>query len=352
MKVGRHSAFEDAYMAKFREIAQNYGVFVEYARDVAARDIGLHFTQPHRSGDRIVTPSLAWFQMKGIHAATLTAEAIKEAGAVQLQLDTRHLIFWYMQPAPTYLTTYAEATDEFYIINIKDWVANTLGDEVLTTSQQSFTISIPTTEKLDDHAFRIILNTNLIPIMRSKLDADDQMALRFLRDAELVKWLDRSTNAGVETRLRIIKWMSKTRTEVYFEERAPGDKEWRIVREHWQYMMDRIGDAFPYLNFEPDEQADADDVYEFVDFDTNRLLPTDDEYEWEPETLLEISRGVISVGEMYAGEVIEHCLGISLNAIGQTWARSIEILEKAEIIAVTDKPSSFVSVAPWHARKL
>ena len=101
MKIGATDEFESLYMAKFRQLAAPYGVFVEYALDRAGRDIGLHLTQPIASSrGRIVTPALIWFQMKGIMKQTLSIEDYKSIEEVSIVLEVAHLRFWYMNVHP------------------------------------------------------------------------------------------------------------------------------------------------------------------------------------------------------------------------------------------------------------
>jgi hypothetical protein len=118
VKIGGRDDFESVYMAKFRSLAAPYGVFVEYEKDRAGRDIGLHLTQPSRDGDgKIVTPALVWFQMKGIMENTLSLKDYRAADDVPVDLDTSHLRFWYINVQPTYLAVYVESADQFLAID-------------------------------------------------------------------------------------------------------------------------------------------------------------------------------------------------------------------------------------------
>jgi hypothetical protein len=125
MQIGVTDDFERQYMAKFRAIASTYGIFVEYSIDRAARDIGLHFTQESADNKKIVVPSLAWFQMKGIMTDTLPLSEYKATNIVSVPLSTNHLRFWYVSPESTFLVIYIGSADEFLVINIKDWVRMT-----------------------------------------------------------------------------------------------------------------------------------------------------------------------------------------------------------------------------------
>ncbi|MBO9501201.1 DUF4365 domain-containing protein [Brevundimonas sp. A19_0] len=222
MKVGAADDLEHRYMAKFRQFAASYGTFVEYTSDRAGRDIGLHLTQLASSGGKVVTPALVWFQMKGIPAARLPREAFDAAEAVTLSLQTNHLRFWYIAPEPSYLVVYVESSDQFLVFNIKTWISEELGETVLTTTQQSYSVSIDKKNILDDHAFGIVLRRNLVSVVRERLGAaDDAEARRFLAASEVVKWMDACRQQGVSTRIAVKVWITETRTEVIFLSNPP-----------------------------------------------------------------------------------------------------------------------------------
>src|SRR5436190_121857 len=98
--IGKTDSFEQGYMAKFEQLASDHGVFVKYERDRAARDIGLHLTKELKSGQKQVTNSLVWFQMKGVMATTLTKEQFEKAKSVKLSLDVEHLRHWFLDKEP------------------------------------------------------------------------------------------------------------------------------------------------------------------------------------------------------------------------------------------------------------
>ena len=68
LKQSPEDGFEDEYEAEFRRLAARRGIIVEYRRDRAAIDLGLHL-----SVGGAVTDTRVWFQFKGIHAQTLRA---------------------------------------------------------------------------------------------------------------------------------------------------------------------------------------------------------------------------------------------------------------------------------------
>src|SRR6267142_5777732 len=130
-------------MAKFRELASPFGEIVMYERDVAARDIGLHFTRKRPSGDETVTGVLRWFQLKGIAAATLDAKTIASSDSISFKLEVKHLRLWYQYPDPTYLVLYLQVRSEFLVMDIQKYVEEHWGDSILSLDQQEATVKVP-----------------------------------------------------------------------------------------------------------------------------------------------------------------------------------------------------------------
>lgn len=158
MQVGKEDVFERIYTQKFRELASQFGEFVAYERDRGARDIGLHFTRPTKSGRQIVSSTLVWFQLKGLHSNTLSTEKLRETDRISVSLKVHQLQFWYLQPSPTYLVVYLECVDQFFILNIKKYLEETFGDSIFHTLSATTTISFSAREhKLDENAFNLVL---------------------------------------------------------------------------------------------------------------------------------------------------------------------------------------------------
>ncbi|MGQ3487608.1 DUF4365 domain-containing protein [Roseovarius pacificus] len=352
-------------MGKFRALAAHYGVFVEYERDRAGRDIGLHLTQPKSSGDgKIVTPALIWFQMKGIMAGTLSRQEFEAVEKVTLDMEVAHLRFWYLNVQPTYLALYIESVDRFLAIDLQRWVRDHFGDQIMTLGQKTVRVKVDKKNELDNEFFRIVLNRNLIASLRQSLDKDDDKEIaRFLRDSSVVQWMSNCRQKGGKARLTVVKWISKMRTEAYFEACEP-DGDWELFRTHWQYSMGELALAFPYLKFIPEASAEPVRYPEVIeDFDGHEfkiwhesfiVIETEtgeelDEDEFEGECLLEIGDGEYSYGNMGGGEMVEHRLAIELNEMGARWADTLTVLVNAEVISVNLEPH-MISVAPWHAR--
>jgi hypothetical protein len=162
----------------------------------------------------------------------------------------------------------------------------------------------------------------------------------------------------------VVNYMSKMRTEVYFEGRE-GQGEWTRIRSHWQFAMGGIVEAFPFLNLNPKRKAVEQKSVEIIDtgddgetqyVSTGIVFDEEqseedwwDDDEMDNECLLEIGNGEYSYGEMFGGEAIVHEIGISLNNIGERWSATLQVLEEAEIVSVDLSPR-WISVAPWHSR--
>jgi hypothetical protein len=63
--------FEDRYTAKLRELLAGHGVIVQYDRDRAALDLGVHLAKTDDAGAKRLTTTKVWFQLKGVHSTTL-----------------------------------------------------------------------------------------------------------------------------------------------------------------------------------------------------------------------------------------------------------------------------------------
>lgn len=291
---------------------------------------------------------------------TLSIEDYKSIEEVSVVLEVAHLRFWYMNVQPTYLAVYIESANCFLAIDIKDWARRNYGEAILMHSQKTITAKVHKRNVLDDQFFRLALNRNLVPALRSLLAQDDDKEIaRFLRDSTLVKWLASCARSGAEARMTVIGWITKMRTEVYFEARV-GEEDWKRIREHWQFAMGEIADSFPFLTLKPkrkaveQERTGNDEERECVSTVISFVEEEDDKDWWDDdemdgECLLAIGNDEYSYGEMAGGEYVVHEIGINLNEIGERWAATLQVLEEAEIISVDMSPH-WISVAPWHAR--
>ena len=345
--IGTTDVFERDYMQRFRAFAGQFGEFVSYERDRGARDIGLHLTHKLASGAERLSTALCWFQMKGIMASTLTKPAFEAAKTVKLSLDVVHLQYWFLQPTPTYLVVYIQSADKFLIVNIQEHVEKKWGKSILSLPQKTTTIDISTSSILDEQAFRIILTRSDIEEWAKALDTDKNSARVCRRDYDLIWHFGTAKQRNVIHRVVFWDWQSKTRSQFYIEERAKSAaSEWRVLREHWQYMMAvwHLEEAYPYLEFfdvRPSEEEDQQDGPFGWEED-------DDEDPEVPDVVLANGDRVSGVNCSY--EYFLYTFGARLNKLGKALYESVVALEKAKLIEITSGKSEWISVAPWHSR--
>jgi hypothetical protein len=245
-------------------------------------------------------------------------------------------------------------------------VADTHGEKILTAAQQSYAVPIDKKNVLDDQTFRIMLRKNLLSVVRQRLGAaDDAEARRFLAASEVVKWMDDCRQAGLSTRLAVRKWISKTRSEVVFLSKADAAADWTVVRNHWQYMMGPLIEAFPYLALSGGRQARIEEHVTYDEYDgevypetrlTTTWLDDDvaDEMDYEEiddEGWMPLGGDLYAYGDVAGGEYVEHEFDISLNELGESWLATLKVMEAAEVLVVGEA-EGWISVAPWHARDL
>jgi hypothetical protein len=63
-----------------------------------------------------------WFQLKGVHSATLPIEEFEAAETVPVDVRLDHLKFWYASPEAIYLIRYVESADIFLAEDVRDIV--------------------------------------------------------------------------------------------------------------------------------------------------------------------------------------------------------------------------------------
>ncbi|MDF2990593.1 MAG: hypothetical protein K0S37_1107 [Microbacterium sp.] len=128
--MGEHDELENRYMPKFEALLSQSGVIVGYRRDRAGIDTGLHLfargEKTTKGGDERpywrALASRVWFQLKGVHAATLSADAFNKAEHVAVTVGVEHLKFWFAAPEPVYLVVYVESVDTFIGIDVRELV--------------------------------------------------------------------------------------------------------------------------------------------------------------------------------------------------------------------------------------
>lgn len=336
LKIGSESAFERKYYNKFRKLAAGFGELVNYSHDVAARDIGLNFVSPKSDGSEIVEPSLVWFQLKGRQSSTLSEADFDDSKDIRVRVRTRDLMHWHVSPERIYLVVYVEAKEEFFVVDIKDYVKENFGDEILQATEQTKTVRISKRSVLDAQSFRLIQYRCSVAAWRDKLVAGDEYADFFFRDAELVRRLSETADRNTHMILILIKRQLFLRNEAYFIEMPnSADGEPRIVHEHWQAVIpENLSETFPYIDFHAVEESHLYDP------------PKEQELLWPP---LELPNGDL-VHPEFCHQHIKYRMKVSLNHIGRAWAQTLQMMEENGFIQVSDDLPSGVTVAPWHER--
>lgn len=340
MQVGKTDVFERKYMEKFRNFASNFGEFVQYERDRGARDLGLHLTYKLESGNERLSCAFCWFQLKGIMEGTLSKDEFIKSSNVSISLKVEHLKYWYLQPMSTHLIVYVECVDTFLILNINDYITEHWGNAILKLKQDTCTVNIPKQSILDEQAFNIILKRGNLIEWAKILSASPNEVSICQRDYPVIYRIGTANIRKVEHRLRFIDWQTKTRSEIYIEEKSEDkDSKWEIIREHWQYML---------------MISDLEDVYPYIEFAS---ICDNDESDWFSEEderpVLNMKNGTQIFGEIRGpGELVEYIFIVKLNALGEQMFEWIKILESEKIITVTLDKGSHISVAPWHHRSV
>ena len=346
MRVGKADTFERRYTAKFRLLASNFGEFVFYERDRGARDIGLHLTRKRISGSEEVSTTLCWFQLKGLMSSTFSDRDFAKASVIKLRLEVSHLKYWFLQPMPTYLVVYIESVDTFLVLDIQEYVNKKWSKSILNLSQKTKTVEVPKASVLDEQAFSIILRKGDIDQWIKVLEITSDQANLCLRDYQLIFSIGTSEKRGFEQRLRFWDWLTKMRSQMYFEERKKGSADkWTIIREYWQSkdFSDEPEDMFPYLSFFPISP-------------TTRLTTEDENEDWDevgyyPENRLILKNGEIFCGTTMLGfEFVEYILGYELNQLGRQMFDWIKWMIKTGLLEIDSREPSMISVAPWHHR--
>src|SRR5205823_1098158 len=85
----------------------------------AARDVGFQLTAP---GSLELSNVRVWFQLKGKHEETLSADALKGMDSVPVALKVKDVMNWYAAPEAVYIVVYLEALNEFIGEDIRDLV--------------------------------------------------------------------------------------------------------------------------------------------------------------------------------------------------------------------------------------
>jgi hypothetical protein len=114
-QIGQPDVLEAEYTAKFEALLARHGLFINYRKDLAAVDLGLHLFAPGRAtGPEKLSQIKVWFQLKGKNKQALTIEQLATMQSVPVSgLSLETVRFWAASPEPVYLVVYLEATGEF-----------------------------------------------------------------------------------------------------------------------------------------------------------------------------------------------------------------------------------------------
>ena len=311
MTIGLPDVFERMYMQKFRELAGQFGEFVEYERDRGARDIGLHLSHKMEDGSERLSSSLCWFQMKGLMSTTLSKEEFEGLEEVKIPLRVNHLQFWYLQPMPTYLALYVKSVDEFLVLNLQKFIQEEWENGVLSLKAETATVSVPCGSVLDKSAFKLILrNGDIEEWSRILQQRDKDQLYLFTRDYEVIYNLGIEEDQKIVHRMVYWDWQSKIRGQVFIQRRVGSEKpDWEDLREHWQSSLhiSELESVFPYLEFLPDPDLDVpEDELEYYE-----------EYLIEDEhvSIHQFSNGTRVYGYNRSDEFIEYTMGIRLTRL-------------------------------------
>lgn len=152
LKTPLETQFETTYTAKFKILASKYGFSIEYEKDIAGIDLGLHLV----AGEK-VTNTKVWFQFKGLHADTLSKTEFESSEFISYQINIEHLRAWYNFPEVVYVVLYIEAIDAFIAEDVRDivdrkWGGEVLNDKLFKPNQEKVTIKLKK-QLVDDENF-------------------------------------------------------------------------------------------------------------------------------------------------------------------------------------------------------
>lgn len=143
--------FEDDYVLRLKQLMVGRGIVLKYERDRGAIDLGIRLNFP---ASKMVSPTQVWFQLKGLHSTTHSAEKFVEKGAYA-DVEIAHLREWYDAPAVVYVAIWVEAAEKFVAQDVRDLVEQRWGidvrwDEVGEPGQVKIRVWIPADRVLDD----------------------------------------------------------------------------------------------------------------------------------------------------------------------------------------------------------
>lgn len=167
--MGEHDELQNRYMPRFETLLSSSGVVVEYKHDRAGIDTGLHLfargQKATKKGDELPhwrpTTSRVWFQLKGTHASTMSAEEFANAEHVAVKVGVDHLKFWFAAPETVYLVVYVESVDQFIGIDVRELVDRRWGPSFYSSLRDQngeITVHVPTAAVMDPDRIAALVN--------------------------------------------------------------------------------------------------------------------------------------------------------------------------------------------------
>ena len=151
--TGKEDHFEDQYTEKFRSTIRSRGIFLNYEKDRAGIDLGIHLYEPQCGNELSVSTTRIWFQLKGIHTSTKSKEKLLKDCYAKVSMSIEYLKYYYVMSEPVFLVVYLEALDTFIYASLRDIVDDQLGGvRFFSTkkSQKRISLMIPVTSCFTD----------------------------------------------------------------------------------------------------------------------------------------------------------------------------------------------------------
>jgi hypothetical protein len=162
--VGAADVLEGIYTPRFEAIIGRFGIPIDYRRDKAAIDKGLHLYTPDRiNGQAKMSSIKVWFQLKGISKEALTAEDLKGMQDVPVKgLSVDTVKFWLASPECVYLVAYLEATDQFIAEDVREIVQRQQPQAIsqphlLSPGKESITLRVRKSAEVDESTAEAML---------------------------------------------------------------------------------------------------------------------------------------------------------------------------------------------------
>jgi hypothetical protein len=169
--VGASDLLEDKYTKEFESLIGPFGILLDYQKDRAAIDKGLHLYTPDRdNGQAHPSQIKVWFQLKGKAKETISAERLKGMEYIPvagLPVDT--VQFWLASPECVYLVVYLEATDQFFAEDVCEIVRRQQPDAVsqpklLSPGNETVTLNVSKSAILNESVIKSMLNHRTLRI--------------------------------------------------------------------------------------------------------------------------------------------------------------------------------------------